>query len=122
MAELFGAVLTGGMTISPEQNPDDGTIINSMWTCIVDPAASSGHDTATRAAAAEALAEYVRASPSPDPDAGNGAGPIVLPGDVERDTAARRSADGIPLPAGTVEELQRTAAMLGVPPLHLGPS
>jgi hydroxycarboxylate dehydrogenase B len=56
------------------------------------------------------LTAYVRGCP-PAP----GVERITLPGDPERITRQKRSADGIPVPDGTWELLVKEAVALGVP-------
>jgi ureidoglycolate dehydrogenase (NAD+) len=60
---------------------------------------------------ADAFADAITALP-PAGDA-----PVALPGDLEEHTAAERRNHGIPLPAGTLQRVQATAARLGLEPL-----
>ena len=55
-------------------------------------------------------AQQVTASPVRD-----GMGPVLVPGEFERNTFAQRSKDGIPVAAGTFDELVATAVLVGIP-------
>jgi ureidoglycolate dehydrogenase (NAD+) len=57
----------------------------------------------------DAFADAIKALP-PEGDA-----PVMLPGELEEEIAARRRREGVPLPRGTVERLQATGDRLGVP-------
>ena len=58
----------------------------------------------------DGLTAYVRTCPT-----AAGAGTITLPGDPERLSKEKRSAEGIPVPDGTWELIAKTATELGVP-------
>ncbi len=85
--ELLGAALTGGKTqTGPRASP---MILNSMFAVIVSP-----ERLGTMGAFADSLEAVVRWVQSETRD---GASPIRLAGDPERETRARRLADGIPV-------------------------
>jgi uncharacterized oxidoreductase len=58
----------------------------------------------------DGLTAYVRSCPT-----AAGVAAITLPGDPERQSRAKRSAEGIPVPDGTWELIAKTARDLGVP-------
>lgn len=90
--ELLGAALTGGKSqTGPRASP---TILNSMLAVILDP-----EKLGTSGAFAESLENVVRWVQSE-----NGSGAHVrLAGDPERETRARRLAEGIPVDPSTWE-------------------
>lgn len=65
-------------------------------------------DLETYRSQADALADGITSLPPA------GDRPVVLPGDLEEQTAEERRRDGIPLPAGTLKRLHATAAGLRV--------
>eukprot|EP00941_MAST-03F_sp_MAST-3F-sp1_P005966 g5966.t1 len=137
MCELLGAVATGGQTIEPSWERDD-TILNSMFTIIVDPTSSCGNapgiPTGTNdselglcekkrrsgtldssvssllAAQATDLIQFVTDSPKRP----LGEESVVVPGDPERSMMKERLKDGIPLAPGTWNEILSAAESLGV--------
>lgn len=104
-AELLAGVLSGGGTIQPE-NARRGGIQNQMLTLLLDPAAFG--DEAAMEAEMDAMMRYALASLPADWDA-----PVMMPGDPERAKRAKRSAQGIPLDAKTLEQLNAAAEAAG---------
>jgi uncharacterized oxidoreductase len=106
MCELLGAALTGGITIPPGRERPSA-IVNNMLSIIIDPSALG--DAAAFRAEVENVAKWVRSSP-PAP----GTKAVMVAGDPERMTRARRLAEGIPVDAETWREIVESAASVGV--------
>ena len=104
--ELLAGALTGGGTSHP-QSPTAWRLVNNMLTLAVDPAAT-GRAGAFAADVAR-LVDWVRSARPLAED-----GEVLLPGEVEARTRARRVAERIPLDAATVEQLVAAARRLGV--------
>lgn len=102
--EILAGALAGGSTLHAP--PSSGAIINNMLSFIVDPERLG--TAAHLAQEARAFAEWVKASP-PSRDAA-----VLLPGDPERASRARRSEEGIPIDANTWAELIAAGARLGL--------
>ena len=102
--EILAGALAGGGTLHAP--PGSGAIINNMLSFIVDPERLG--TAAHLAQEARAFAEWVKASP-PSRDAA-----VLLPGDPERASRARRSEEGIPIDANTWAELIAAGVGLGL--------
>ena len=109
--EVLAGALTGGGSSHPE-NPDAGRLVNNMLSILIDPERLAGMDAI--AADLERLEAWVKASPPAVPG-----GEILLPGEPERRTKARRLAEGIPLDANTRSQLAAAARLVGVPETEL---
>ncbi len=105
-AELLAGLLSGGGSVQPA-HPRDGGIVNNMTTLVIDPARLV--DMQWFAAEYDALVDYVKSSPSPDP-----ADPVQLAGDPERQRRAQRLVDGIEIADGEWDGILAAAAQLGV--------
>lgn len=105
MCDLLAGALAGGGTNKPESQTSD-TIINSMLSVIIDPAAMM--DVAAMNAEIDALCDWVLSSP-----ARAGFAEVMLPGDPERLSRARREREGIPLDRNTWQQLIGVARMAG---------
>jgi uncharacterized oxidoreductase len=102
--EVLAGVLSGAGFSRPEPGPDE---MNGLFLVALDPgwfmpAAEFGRQV-------DQLIAYIKSS-RPRP----GGGPVMLPGEPERLEAARRSREGIPLNARTVETLRALCAGLGL--------
>ena len=105
-AELLAGVLAGGGAGRPERQGQH-TIINSMLSVVIDPVRFVGDD--WLANEIDGFLDYVRSCrPAID------AAPVLVPGDPERTTAARRLSGGIPLDETTWQELVATGEALGL--------
>jgi uncharacterized oxidoreductase len=104
--ELLGGALTGGGILSRVPFRDL-MIGNNMLSLLLDPARFPGGAGLARDVA-ETVA-YVKASPPADP-----ALPVLVAGEPEAASRAARLAEGIPVAAGTWEDLVREARGLGV--------
>jgi uncharacterized oxidoreductase len=105
-AELLAGVLAGGGTGRPERQGQH-TIVNSMLSVVIDPIRFAGEGWLT--SEVNGLLDYVRSCPPADDGA-----PVLVPGDPERMTAARRLAGGMPLDETTWQELVATGQTLGL--------
>ena len=103
--ELLAGAMTGRDTIQPE-NPRLGGIINNMFSFLISPA-HLGDEAAIRREV-DALVGYVKTAPAAPGQS------IVIAGEPERETHAIRSQNGIPLPPGTLKELERAALHVGL--------
>jgi uncharacterized oxidoreductase len=106
MCELLGGALAAGMT----QRDDDASkrrVLNGMFSVLLDPAALGERAVFER----ETLAfiDWVKASPPRE-----GFPPVLVAGEPERASRARRTADGVPVDATTWQEILKAAASLGV--------
>lgn len=104
--EIFAGSLTGGGSSHPE-NPTAVRLVNNMLSIAFDPVAfpnNSFADDVTR------LIGWVKSSPPMEQG-----GAVLLPGEVEEDTAADRLRTGIPLDAETMRQLNACASRLRVP-------
>jgi uncharacterized oxidoreductase len=106
MVEILSGALSGG--VCSRETP-----INQMGNCVflllLDPAHFGGRE--HFAAEVGSLVEFIRGCPRVD-----GVDEIQLPGDPERRTVARRTAEGIPFDDGNWSQLTRLAEELGVNP------
>ncbi len=101
-AELLAGVLPGGGAGHAGMRDRD-TIVNSMFTVVLDPARFTEDDWFTREL--EDLRAYALGSRPSDPRA-----PVLMPGDPERATFAERSVQGIPLDDTTWRQLRELAS------------
>jgi LDH2 family malate/lactate/ureidoglycolate dehydrogenase len=105
-AELLAGVFSGGGTAQPG-NERRGGLRNQMMAVILSPDAFG--DPAVMEREMEAMWDYALASPPADWDS-----PVVAPGDPERSLRARRAAEGVPLDAETLKQLNAAAEAVGV--------
>jgi uncharacterized oxidoreductase len=106
VCEILAGALLGGATAWRPELRDSG-IVNSWLAFVLDPA-RFGDVGAFRAEVAAVIAD-VKASPPADPDS-----PVLVAGDKERATKARRLAEGIPVDPTTWGNLVRAAQGLGI--------
>jgi uncharacterized oxidoreductase len=101
--DMLTGGLTGGRACHPAPDPVRG---NNVVFLAFDPEQFAGREALLRESTQ--LADYVRSTPrAPGVDA------ITLPGDPERRTLARRSAEGIPLEDAHWQKLVEVAAKYG---------
>lgn len=105
IVELFAGALSGGVCNSADRYPRNG---NCAYLQLIDPARLGGAEHFR--AQTSALVDYLVTCPRAP-----GCNEILLPGDPERNTLARRSAEGVPVDDGTWADLTKTAERLGVP-------
>lgn len=108
VCELLGGALAGGLATHA---PDAGRqrVLNGMLTILFDPARLG--DSALSGAEMRAFLDWIRQS-APQP----GIDRVRVAGEPERESRARRSAEGIPVDATTWGELRATASRLGRDP------
>ena len=104
MIEMLCGALSGGQCAYP--NPP-APVGNAAFFIVIDPSRYAGFD--HLASEVSSLEEYVRSVPRID-----GVNEIFLPGDPERCTLAKRTAEGIPLDDGNWNALLKLAEELGV--------
>lgn len=103
VADLLAGALTGaGTSARGEQE-----MVNTMCSIYVDPGRLP--DRAAFDAEVDAFVDWVKASPSADPD-----GEVLVPGDIERRTRAERLERGIPLDDTTIGEITEAAVSVGL--------
>ncbi|MBM3537449.1 MAG: malate/lactate/ureidoglycolate dehydrogenase [Alphaproteobacteria bacterium] len=106
VVELFAGALTGGLlAYRGEDIPK--CIVNNMLSVIIDPKALG--EARQYYEAVRAMTEFVKASPP-----GKGTDRVMVPGDPERRSRAKRLADGIPIDAETWREIGEAARSVGV--------
>lgn len=114
--EMLAGALTGGGTIQPG-NKAHGSIVNNMLTILIDPARLVDLDWMKKEI--DALTDYVLDSPTVN----ELKGPVMIAGTPERQALLLRQREGIPIDANTWQELQDTAAAVGLDPATLaGPA
>ena len=106
MCEVLGGALTGGGTAQPK-NPIDRGIRNGMLAILMDPARFV--DIGYFSEEVAAVIAHVKASPAANPDE-----PVLVAGENERITRARRLADGIPIDQKTWSLIRGAAMSLGI--------
>jgi hydroxycarboxylate dehydrogenase B len=106
LCELFAGALTGGGTISTVPY-EKIRITNNMLSFFVDPSKLPG--AAGLEAQIAAAIDHVKASPPADP-----ALPVLVAGEPELASKAKRMAEGIPIDPTTWEELRGAAKAVGV--------
>jgi uncharacterized oxidoreductase len=106
VCEILAGALLGGATAWRPELRDRG-IVNSWLAFVLDPA-RFGDIEAFRSELAAVIAD-VKASPPADPDS-----PVLVAGEKERITKARRLAEGIPVDPTTWGNLVRAAQSLGI--------
>jgi uncharacterized oxidoreductase len=106
VCELLGGAVTGGGILS-KVTFEEGMIGNNMLSILLDPAKLPGG--ASLAADVDATVAYLKASPPADPTL-----PVLVAGEPERASRAEREARGIPVAAGTWDDLVAEARNVGV--------
>ena len=103
--DLLAGAIAGGGTLRPENQTQD-TITNAMLSLLLDPTRIETGDWIAEEIAA--MTRFVTASPPRDP-----AEPVLIPGDPERRSRARRMAEGLPIDATTWAEIVEAAEARG---------
>ncbi len=104
--ELFGGLLSGGGTIQPE-NERKNSIINNMFTLIIDP--TKLIDVPWMQNEVEAIVAHSKASPPANLDE-----PVLIAGDPERKFSKERHSNGIPIDDATWEQILQSGETLGI--------
>jgi uncharacterized oxidoreductase len=107
LCELLGGALAGQWTMQPGADRTFGAAVNNMLAIVIDPDAFG--DRASFEAEAEAMLDYIRSTaPAEDVDY------VRLPGDPERESVAKRLAEGIPIDDNTWAQIREAAASVGL--------
>jgi uncharacterized oxidoreductase len=106
VCELLGGAVTGGGILSKVPY-EDGMIGNNMLSILLDPARLPGGTSLS--ADVQATVAFLKASPPADPEL-----PVLVAGEPEAASRAARTAAGIPVAAGTWEDLVAEARNVGV--------
>ena len=106
VAELLAGAFTGGGTLH-DGTWTKNTITNNMLSVIIDPAKLGGAEVWRREMLA--FTKWVKASP-PAP----GQEPVMVAGEPERRSKAKRLAEGIPVDATTWNEIIETGKLVGI--------
>lgn len=112
VSEILAGSLTGGGA-SAAGADRSARLVNNMMSILIDPTRLTEMDTFT--SDVEGLVTWVTGSPPVEKG-----GRIYLPGDVERETRAARIADGVPLDANTVAQIDEAAQKVGLVGSSLG--
>jgi uncharacterized oxidoreductase len=104
LCEVLAGALTGGGCSNPA---NAGRVVNGMLSIYLDH--TRFQDDATFAAEMERFVAWVKSSATVAPD-----GEILMPGEIEERTKARRQRDGIEIDATTWTQLVETARSVGV--------
>jgi uncharacterized oxidoreductase len=111
VCELLGGALAGGLSVH-EAGSGKQRVLNGMLTILLDPARlGQSHLYGPEMVA---FLDWVKASP-----AQQGVDRVRVAGEPERETRARRLAEGIPVDANTWAELKAATAKLGRDPAQL---
>jgi uncharacterized oxidoreductase len=106
LCELLAGALAGGWTMQPGSDREYGAAVNNMLSVVIDPDAFGGREAFEAEAAA--MVDYIRqTAPSLGIDR------VRVPGDPERETQARRLAEGVPIDDGTWRDILRAADSVG---------
>src|SRR5262249_37095469 len=106
VCEMLAGALCGSGTMRPERQ-GAGTATNGMLTIVIDP--SRLVDRAWLKDEIAAMTAYITASPPRQPGE-----PVLIPGDPERLSPARRLADGTPVDDETWPEIAAAARTINV--------
>lgn len=106
--DLLAGMLSGGGADYPPPGTDEQGGNNLM---IVAVSVERAAEPSWLASALAAYAAWVTSATPVDP-----ARPVLLPGEPEARTRARRAAEGVPLDARTVAQVNEAAAVVGIAP------
>ncbi|MDH5676540.1 MAG: malate/lactate/ureidoglycolate dehydrogenase [Myxococcales bacterium] len=106
ICDLLGGTLAGSWPVNRDYDGPP-TVYNHMLAILLDPTAVG--DAEVMAQQTNSLLDYMRSTrPAADKDA------VLIAGDPERESFARRSAGGVPLAAGTYRSLVELAERFGL--------
>jgi uncharacterized oxidoreductase len=100
-------LLAGAMSTGKSSDPADTVLRNNMLSIYIAPDVYDNDGAVAREAAR--FVEWVKASPPATPGQ-----PVLLPGEVERMTRARRAAEGIAIDDKTYADLLAAAESVGI--------
>ena len=101
-------LLAGAMSTGKSSDPEDTVLRNNMLSIYIAPDVYDADGAVAREAAR--FVEWVKASPPATPGQ-----PVLLPGEVERMTRVRRTAEGIAIDDKTYADLLAAAESVGIP-------
>jgi uncharacterized oxidoreductase len=104
LCEVLAGALTGGGCSDPA---NAGRVVNGMLSILIDP--SRFRDDAAFGAEIERFVAWVKSSARAAPD-----GDILMPGEIEERTKARRLRDGIDIDETTWAQIVQTARTVGL--------
>ncbi|HEY1426144.1 MAG TPA: Ldh family oxidoreductase, partial [Caulobacteraceae bacterium] len=93
--------------MQPGSDRTFGAAVNNMLAIVIDPDAFG--DRAGFEAEAEAMLDYIRSAAPAE-----GVDYVRLPGDPERESVAKRLAEGIPIDDNTWAQIREAAASVGL--------
>lgn len=105
--EILPSAMTGTVGCRPETRFDPPKTINNMLSVIIDPMKLVSR--ARFNSEVDATIAHVKASPAADPEK-----PVLVPGDPERMTSAKRGAEGVPVDQETWREITESAIAVGM--------
>jgi uncharacterized oxidoreductase len=105
ICEILAGAVTGSGTMRPERQAE--SVTNGMLLVVIDPARLAEPGWINDEI--RAMTEYVTASPPRNP-----AEPVLIPGDPERLTRAKRIAEGVPIDDETWREFAVAARGVNV--------
>ena len=108
VCELLGGALAAGLT-QRDGDANPRRVLNGMLSVLINPAALG--DGVAFAQEAQAVVGWVKASPPRE-----GVAEVLVAGEPERASRARRTAEGVPVDGTTWQEILDAAAKLGVDP------
>jgi uncharacterized oxidoreductase len=100
-------LLAGAISTGKSSDPNDTVLRNNMLSIYIAPGVYDTDGAVSREVAR--FVAWIKASPAATPEQ-----PVLLPGEVERMSRARRSAEGIPIDDKTWEDLLAAAASVGI--------
>ena len=106
ICEMLAGAVTGSGTMRPERQ-DAESVTNGMLLIVIDPGRIT--DRAWLVDEIKAMSDYVTASP-----ARRAGEPVLIPGDPERLSRAKRIAEGVPIDEETWRELAAAARTVNV--------
>jgi uncharacterized oxidoreductase len=107
LCELLGGALAGQWTMQPGSERQFGASINNMLSIIIDPDAFGGREGFE--VEAQAMIDYVRSTAPAE-----GVEAVLMPGDPERASAAKRRAEGIPIDDNTWKQIREAGLSVGL--------
>jgi len=105
--EILPAAMIGAVGCRPETRFDPPKTINNMLSVIIDPMKLVSKERFN--SETDATIAYVKASPAADPEK-----PVLVPGDPERMSNARRRAEGVPVDDETWREITAAGESVGL--------
>jgi len=110
--EILPAAMLGAVGCRPETQFDPPKTINNMLSVIIDPMRLVSRERFN--SEVDATIAHIKASPAADP-----AKPVLAPGDPERMSRAKRTAEGVPVDDETWREIAEAAESVGLPAARL---